>query len=136
MTCILVVDDDRSVACSIAGLLEFEGFDAVIAEDGRAGLAAVETQAFDLVIVDIFMPRMDGLETIAALRRHQPDLPIIAISGFVPRHSALPAGDALASAVELGAWCALHKPFRRPDILAAVAACLGDAIEQTREAAA
>jgi CheY-like chemotaxis protein len=136
VTRILVVDDDRSVACSIAGLLEFEGFDAVIAEDGRAGLAAVETRAFDLVIVDVFMPGMDGLETIAALRRHRPGLPIIAISGFMPRHLALSAGDALASAVELGASRALHKPFRRPDILAAVAACLGDKIGQTREAAA
>jgi CheY-like chemotaxis protein len=136
VTRILVVDDDRSVACSITALLEFEGFDAAIAGDGPAGVAAVESEAFDLVIVDIFMPGMDGLETIAAIRQRQPDLPVIAISGFMPRHSALPAGDVLARAVELGASHALHKPFRRPDILAAIAACLGGAIGQGRDAAA
>jgi CheY-like chemotaxis protein len=127
MVRILVVDDDRSVAYSIRTLLEYEGFDVAVAEDGRSAVRAIEVEDYDVVIVDIFMPGMDGLETIEAIRRLQPDLPIIAISGFTVRDrtaSAAPATDVLADAIKLGASLSLHKPFRRRDILEAVAACL------------
>jgi CheY-like chemotaxis protein len=127
MVRILVVDDDRSVAYSIRTLLEYEGFDVAVAEDGRGAVRAIETEGYDVVIIDIFMPGMDGLETIELIRRLRQDLPIIAISGFTVRDraaSAAPAMDVLADAIRLGASCSLHKPFRRRDILAAVAACL------------
>lgn len=124
MTRILVVDDDRSVAYSIQTLLEYEGFDVVVAEDGRTAVRAIETDVFDAVIVDIFMPGRDGLHTIKAMRERDAQLPIIAISGFTVRDTVLPAAGMLADAVRLGADCSLHKPFRRTDILAAVAACL------------
>jgi CheY-like chemotaxis protein len=124
MVRILVVDDDRSVAYSIKTLLEYEGFDVAVAEDGRSAIVAAQVDAYDAVIVDIFMPGMDGLETIVALRRQQPELPIIAISGFTLRDQAAPPADVLAKAMRLGASCTLYKPFRRRDILDAVTACL------------
>jgi CheY-like chemotaxis protein len=127
MVRILVVDDDRSVAYSIKTLLEYEGFDVGVAEDGASAVLAAQADRYDAVIIDIFMPGMDGLETIVALRSHQPDLPIIAISGFTVRDQAAPPADALAKAVQLGASRSLHKPFRRRDILDAVTACLKSA---------
>ena len=123
---ILVVDDDRAVASSIAMSLEYEGFSVVTAASGNAGIAAVEEAGVDLAIVDIFMPGSDGLETIAAMRQRQPDLPIIAFSGFAPRHAARPAADKLAAAIDLGAARALEKPIRRREIVDAVYSCLGE----------
>jgi DNA-binding response OmpR family regulator len=124
MAHILIVDDDQPVACSIRALLEYEGFEVSVSEDGLSGLAAAESGNFDLAIVDIFMPGMNGLETIKEMRERARELPIIAISGFVARRSDLPETDVLAHALELGAARSLHKPFRRRDIVDAVVACL------------
>jgi CheY-like chemotaxis protein len=76
---------------------------------------------FDIVICDICMPGMDGLETIREFHRYDPDVPVIAISGFTFRHSA---PDFLTMATKLGAAFSLPKPFRPPELLQAVQACL------------
>lgn len=121
---ILVIDDDASVRTTITTVLEQEGFEVFTAEDGRTGLEALDSTPFDVVIVDIFMPGMDGLETITALHRHAPTVPIIAMSGFSFRDSATPAPDFLSMATKLGAVCSLQKPFEPRDLLAAVHECL------------
>ncbi len=124
MARILVIDDDNSVRTAIKTLLEHEGYEVVVATDGRSGLDAFETTAFDLLIVDIFMPGMDGLETIKHLKRRAPLVPIVAISGFMFRDSSVPAPDFLSMATKLGAAYSLHKPFRPRDLSEAVATCL------------
>ena len=124
MTQILIIDDERSVAASIKTLLEYEGFEVAVAEDGRQGVDLFAANPFDLVIVDMFMPGMDGLDTIKALRESREGVPIIAISGFTSRGTAVPETDVLATAVKLGAACSLHKPFRRRDIVQAVMGCI------------
>ncbi len=121
---ILIVDDDKAVRMAIRVLLEHEGFEVVVAESGRRAVEAVEGAAVDLVIVDIFMPGMDGLETIKAFHRCASGLPIIAISGFMFRDSSTPAPDFLGMATKLGAACSLQKPFRPAQLLRAVEACL------------
>jgi CheY-like chemotaxis protein len=126
MSRVLVVDDDKAVRNAIKTVLEHQGFDVVLAEDGRSGIAAVQGHSFDVVIVDIFMPGMDGLETIRAFNKHAPSVPVIAISGFLFRHSAQPAPDFLTMATKLGAAYSLHKPFRPKDLLRVVEACLAD----------
>ena len=122
----LVVDDDNAVRTAIKTVLEHNGFDVVVAEDGRSGIAEVQGHSFDVVIVDIFMPGMDGLETIRAFNKHAPTVPVIAISGFLFRDSAKPAPDFLQMATKLGAAYSLHKPFRPRDLLRVVEACLAD----------
>jgi CheY-like chemotaxis protein len=126
MSRVLVVDDDTAVRTVIQTVLEREGFDVVLAKDGTSGIAAIQRNAFDVVIVDIFMPGMDGLETIRVFNKYAPSVPVIAISGFLFRGTSTPAPDFLSMATKLGAAYSLHKPFRPNDLLRVVEACLGD----------
>ena len=136
MANILVIDDDQAVRMTIRLVLEREGHTVKLATDGLAGMKAIKAGGIDLLIVDIFMPGMDGIETIREVRQHQPDLPAIVISGTSIGGAQAPglgAPDFLAMAVKLGAVRSLQKPFRPRDILAAVDQCLGEAKEkQTR----
>jgi len=124
---ILVIDDDPAVRLTIKLVLEREGHDVALAADGRAGMTAIKSGDVDLVIVDIFMPGMDGIETIREVRKHQPGLPAIVISGTSLGGPGLQAPDFLAMAVKLGAVHSLQKPFKPRDIIGAVRQCLGDA---------
>src|SRR3954466_13840356 len=81
MAHILIIEDDERVRRLFSTLLQHAGHQASEARDGREGLALQAECHPDLVITDIVMPGMEGLETISALRRLHPDLPIIAISG-------------------------------------------------------
>jgi CheY-like chemotaxis protein len=121
---ILIIDDDHSVQVTIRLLLERAGHAVVTVGDGRKGLDLVAQEDFDLLFLDIFMPGMDGFETMRQLLQQRPTMPIIVISG-----RPLPAGpadgpDFLAMAKKLGAIRSLQKPFRPVELLAAVAACL------------
>src|SRR3954447_18531471 len=78
---ILVVDDDAAVQLTVRLLLERAGHSVVTADDGRKGLALCQTEDFDLLFLDIFMPGMDGFETMRMVRQHRPQIPIIVISG-------------------------------------------------------
>jgi CheY-like chemotaxis protein len=119
---ILIVDDDSAVQATIQLLLERAGHNVVVANDGRTGLAIFENGNFDLLFLDIFMPGMDGLETMRLVHQQQPLIPIIVISGN-PAGSA--AGlDFLNMATKLGAVTSLQKPFKPAALLAAVANCL------------
>jgi CheY-like chemotaxis protein len=96
----------------------------VVASDGRKGLVIFEAGNFDLLLLDIFMPGMDGLETMRLIHAQQPLIPIIVISGrpITPDPAAGP--DFLAMATKLGAISSLQKPFKPAALLAAVAGCL------------
>jgi CheY-like chemotaxis protein len=130
MARILVIDDDNSARTAIKALLEHAGYEVVVAKDRPTGIAAFESMTFDLLIVDIFMPGMDGLETIKLFKRRAPRVPIVAISGFMFRHSLVPAPDFLSMATKLGAAHSLHKPFRPRELSEAVASCLERAVRR------
>ena len=123
---ILVIDDDQAVRGAITIVLEADGFEVLTAEDGWAGLELAKSGEFDLVIVDLFMPRLGGLDTIRQLRERQPSLPIIAMSGSTPRRATDPS-DLLESAAQIGDIIRMPKPFRANDLLAAVHAAVGAA---------
>jgi CheY-like chemotaxis protein len=125
MARILVIDDDSLVLMALRVNLERRGYQVELAADGHTGLALARSIACELLIVDIFMPGMDGLETIMRLRRWLPRVPIIAMSGFVFRQSRHSAPDFLRMATKLGATMSLHKPIRPADLLSAVDACIG-----------
>ena len=124
MARILVVDDDAAVQTTVRLLLERAGHSVVTADDGRRGVALCQTGDFDLLFLDIFMPGMDGFETMRMVRQHRPQIPIIVISGRPVSSEADTAPDFLTMATKLGAISSLQKPFRPADLLAAVAGCL------------
>jgi CheY-like chemotaxis protein len=107
-------------------LLERAGHSVVTADDGKKGLALCQAGDFDLLFLDIFMPGMDGFETMRMVRQQQPALPIIVISGR-PVSPEADSPDYLTMATKLGAVSSLQKPFRPADLLAAVTDCLGAA---------
>jgi CheY-like chemotaxis protein len=121
---ILVVDDDIAVQATIRMLLERAGHNVVVASDGKKGLAAFEAGDFDLLFLDIFMPGMDGLETMRLVHQQQPLIPIIMISGRPMTPDPAEGPDFLTMAIKLGAICSLQKPFKPAALLAAVAGCL------------
>lgn len=122
MARILIIDDDSDVRATIRLLLERAGHRVVVASDGRKGLAILGSGDFDLLFLDIFMPAMDGFETMRLVHQQQPLIPIVVISGN-PNLSGSGA-DFLAMATKLGAVSSLQKPFKAAELLAAVAGCL------------
>lgn len=124
MSRILVVDDDTAVCAAIKLVLEQDGHAVVLAINGRTGVSAAASEPFDIVICDIFMPGMDGIESIHAFHQIKPDLPVIAMSGFLFRDGQSPAPDYLSLSTKLGAACSLRKPFRPHDLIQAVRACI------------
>lgn len=78
---ILVIDDEPTVLDVIRKILEFAGYEVVVAQNGQQGVDLFREQPYDLVVTDMVMPVKDGLQTILDLRVDSPDVPIVAISG-------------------------------------------------------
>jgi CheY-like chemotaxis protein len=121
---ILIVDDDVAVQATIRLILERAGHNVVVAGDGHKGLAIFEAGDFDLLFLDIFMPRMDGLETMRLIHQQQPLTPIVVISGRPISSDLAPGPDFLTMATKLGATSCLQKPFKPGVLLERVADCL------------
>ena len=120
MAKILIVDDDDAVRTTIQLLLEGAGHSVVAASDGRKGLALFEAEPFDLLFLDIFMPGMDGIETMRLVHAQRPLVPIIVISGNPILSETSPAPDFLQMARKLGAISSLQKPFKPSELLSVV----------------
>ena len=127
MARILVVDDDPMVCMAIEVYLERHNFQVTIADGGEAGLRALDSNAFDLMIVDIFMPHMRGFESIRIFHERAPAIPLIAMSGYAFANLDTPAPDFLRMALELGATRCLRKPFTPVALLTVINECLAEA---------
>ena len=107
---VLVVDDDGGIRASIIGYLEDSGFRTVEAANGMQGIEACRRQQPSLVLCDLRMPGMDGLDVLATLRREFAEMPIIVVSGMGG------LGDAI-EALKRGAWDYLTKPIHDMAVL-------------------
>ncbi|HLB05770.1 MAG TPA: response regulator, partial [Thermodesulfobacteriota bacterium] len=78
---ILIIDDEKSIRASLKGALEDEGFEVLTAPDGESGIARASDELPDLILLDIWMPGIDGIETLNRLKRLLPKLPVVMMSG-------------------------------------------------------
>lgn len=112
MARILIVEDEPTEQTLLRAFFEGSGHQVYVAPDGEQAYKAYLRKDFDVVVTDLAMPRVDGLELIQSLQELFPHTPIIAISGKGP--------SMLAHAKAEGAVAALSKPLNRDDLLAAV----------------
>jgi UDP-3-O-acyl N-acetylglucosamine deacetylase len=110
---ILIVDDETSIVRSLEGILADEGFDVVQARDGEAALALLQAQPCDLVLLDLWMPGMDGIQTLQRLKAMQTNVYIIVMSGHGNIETAV-------KATRLGAFDYLEKPLSLDNVLSSV----------------
>jgi DNA-binding NtrC family response regulator len=120
---VLVVDDDRVARGAIEVCLTRKGFEVAIADGGEAGMRALETADFDLMLIDVFMPHMRGFESIRMFHERKPDVPIVVMSGYAFANTER-APDFMRMTIELGAACCLRKPFTTDALLATVNQCI------------
>lgn len=132
MALILVIDDEPSLRLIIRRILERAGHSVLDASDGRDGVALTQAQDFDVIITDLLMPDMDGIETIREIRVHRPSTPILAMSGGGSTEAS--ATLFLGAAAKLGADAILAKPFRAAELLQSLEALLPKADSETQPA--
>lgn len=120
MPTILIIDDDHATRAALEMLLRQKKFGVFLAPDGPTGIRLIGSVRFDAVVIDMFMPGMDGLATIRELIKIDPTVPFIAISGYAFTDRRQGAPDFLGMAIKLGATAALQKPFDVLDLLEAV----------------
>jgi two-component system nitrogen regulation response regulator NtrX len=118
---ILVVDDEAGVRNSLQGILEDEGYRVDTVESAEAALARIATGRYDLVLLDIWLPNMDGMEALARIRERDPEAAVIMISGHGTIENAV-------KAIQLGAYNFVEKPLSLDKTVIAV----GNALRQRR----
>lgn len=106
MARILIIDDEKAICNTLKEILTYEKYEVDIANDGAEGIKKVETGNYDLVLSDIKMPKMDGIEVLTKLQELNPDLPVVMISG----HGTI---DTAVDALKKGAYDYISKP---PDL--------------------
>src|ERR1043166_9906035 len=107
---ILVIDDEVAIRDSLRMMLEYEGYDFIGAATGQEGLALAEREAPDLVLLDVKMPGMDGLEVLDRLHAMHDTLPVVVISGHGTISTAV-------EATKKGAFDFIEKPFASERVL-------------------
>lgn len=110
---VFIIDDDQDHAESIADILEMRGYEVEVAFSGEEGAERFREADFDLVLLDVKLPGMNGVETFFEFRRIRPDAKVLMMTGFSVE-------QLVAQAVENGALGVLHKPFAIEELLEAL----------------
>jgi DNA-binding response OmpR family regulator len=118
VTRVLVVDDEQLVRDLTVQVLERAGYEVVGEGDANAALDLVEAEAFDLVVTDVVMPGLSGVELLNELRDRRPDLPVLLMTGGSPEP------ERTTRALELGANGIVYKPYSHAELIDAVRAAL------------
>ena len=110
---LLIVDDEPSILQSLGGLLSDEGFDVTTAANGYEALKIIDAEAPDLVLLDIWMPGIDGIETLKEIKKENPTIQVIIITG----HGTI---ETAVSATKLGAFDLIEKPLSIDKVIVAI----------------
>jgi len=108
---ILVIDDETGILETLSILLKNSGFDVQTAQGGKAGLAMIESSALDIVLCDIRMPQVTGIDILEAAREHDPEMPVILMTAQASLQTAI-------QAVNQGAFHYIQKPFGNDELVA------------------
>lgn len=114
---VLVVDDDQSILDVFCEMFESSPFKIVTALNGHEAIEKLKIEPCIAVFIDLYMPEMDGLQVLTALKEIQPNLMAVMISGY--RNEQM-----LESALKMGAYDYLYKPLDRHDLLSVMVKCL------------
>src|SRR3984885_15571271 len=112
---ILIIDDEAAIRESLETLLVLEGYAVDLAPEGQAGLRAIDSRNYDLVLLDLALPRLNGLEVLARIRERQPNLPVIMITAYGT------VGN-VVDAMNGGAQNFVQKPWDNEKVLADIRA--------------
>ncbi len=110
---ILIVDDEPSILQSLSGLLSDEGFETTTAANGYEALKIIDTESPDLVLLDIWMPGIDGIETLKEIKKNNPFIQVIIISG----HGTI---ETAVKATKLGAFDLIEKPLSIDKVIVSI----------------
>ncbi|MCK4472185.1 MAG: response regulator, partial [Anaerolineae bacterium] len=110
---ILVIDDEPNIVKSCTRMLELEGFEVRGVTGGAEAIALYKSEGFDLVLVDLKMPGVDGLEVLAALREYDPSAAVVIVTAYGTKESVV-------EALRLGACEFLEKPLEAKTLIATV----------------
>lgn len=116
---ILIADDEVEFASTLLARLELRKFEARMVNSGEAALAAIEEELPDILLLDLKMPDLDGLEVLARLRKNYPDLKVVILTG----HGSFESGR---EGMELGAFDYIMKPVDLNRLIEIVKAACGD----------
>jgi two-component system nitrogen regulation response regulator NtrX len=110
---VLIVDDEKNIVTSLQEILNDEGYDIVTAEDGLDALEIIQSEPPDLVLLDIWIPGMDGIEVLQAIKTYHPQIEVLVMSG----HGTI---DTAVKATKLGAYDFIEKPFSLDQLVMSV----------------
>jgi DNA-binding NtrC family response regulator len=110
---VLVIDDEPIVRISSKRTLAPEGYDVTLAESGRTGIEILEKETFDLILLDLKMPDMGGIEVLKVVMERWPNTKVIIVTGYS-------TVDTAVEALRIGAFNHIEKPFTPDSLLAAV----------------
>jgi DNA-binding NtrC family response regulator len=113
-TRVLIVDDDRDISSLLSALMNKEGLSSMMAHDGETALRMVPVERPDMLLVDVKMPGIDGMEVLKRVKETNPHLPVVLITAY----AEVPASVA---AMRAGAFDYLAKPFDHPEVIRVVA---------------
>lgn len=116
---ILIVDDEESIRVALQRLLEYNGFDARVAEDGFRALESLAEDPADVVLLDIKMPRISGFDVLKHIRQHHPGTKVVMLTGFADLKNAI-------ESKKLGADDFVSKPYDLVDLLTTIERVLGE----------
>ncbi len=114
---ILLIDDEEEFVSTLAQRLEFRGYAARTALDGQSGIDLLSTSCFDVVVLDLMMPVLNGIDTLKQIKKIQPDLPVILLTG----HGSTKAG---MEGMRIGAFDYLMKPLDIKDLIDKITSAL------------
>lgn len=121
---ILLIDDEKEFVTTLAERLELRGYDVEVSESGEGGIQFLKTSGFDAAILDLMMPGLNGIDTLVQIKKIEPDLPVILLTG----HGSTKEG---MKGMRMGAFDFLMKPLDINELLSKIKLALEKGLKES-----